>query len=122
LCEFDMPSYHRWLHQDASSRRDMLTRWLDPMLPVRKGVGIVLKLLREGSDPQQLSAQGGLFQLMMDGRQAQMIRVGLDDTYPCVPEISANKYAINIRFVRFVPGHPKTCTDSLDFVLTFCSL
>jgi len=51
-----------------------------------------------------------------------MVRVGLDDEYPCVPEISANKYALNIRFVRCTPGQPKVCADSLEFELTFCSL
>lgn len=122
LCEFDLPSYHRWLHVDVNSRKDHFQTWLEPMLPVRAGVGIILKLLREGSDPQLLSAKGGLFQLMMEGRQAQMVRVGLDDDYPCVPEISANKYALNIRFVRCTPGQPKVCADSLEFELTFCSL
>lgn len=122
LCEFDLPSYHRWLHQDAESRRTYLHAWIEPMLPVRTGVAIILKLLREGSNPQKLSVQGGVFQLMMEGRQAQMVRVGLDDHYPCVPEISANKYALNIRFVRYMPGHPKVCADALEFELMFCSL
>ena len=122
LCEFDLPAYHRWLHFSANTRRQNLLAWLEPMLPVRTGVGIILRLLREGSDPQQQTARGGLFQFMMEGRHAHMVRVGLADDYPCVPEISANKYALNIRFVRCMPGHPKVCADALDFELTFCSL
>ena len=122
LCEFDLPSYHRWLHLPAPARREYLQSWLEPMLPVRAGAGIILKLLREGSDPRQQKVQGGLFQLMMDGRHAQMVRVGLAEDYPCVPEISANKYALNIRFVRCMPGHPKVCAEALAFELTFCSL
>lgn len=122
LCEFDLPSYHRWLHQNAASRREYLQAWLEPMLPVRSGVAIILKLLREGSDPQQLAAQSGVFQLMLEGRHAQMVRIGLDDSYPCVPEISANKYALNIRFVRGLPGQPRVCADTVEFELTFCSL
>jgi cell division protein ZapD len=122
LCEFDLPSYHRWLHLPAQARREYLQAWLEPMLPVRAGVGIILKLLREGSGPQRQTVQGGLFQLMMEGRHAQMVRVGLADDYPCVPEISANKYALNIRFVRCMPGQPKVCADTLDFELTLCSL
>jgi cell division protein ZapD len=122
LCEFDLPSYHRWLHLPAQARREYLQAWLEPMLPVRAGAGIILKLLREGSGPQRQTVQGGLFQLMMEGRHAQMVRVGLADDYPCVPEISANKYALNIRFVRCMPGQPKVCADTLDFELTFCSL
>ncbi|MGA7179108.1 MAG: cell division protein ZapD [Thiobacillaceae bacterium] len=122
LCEFDLPSYHRWLHVAVDRRKQDLQAWLEPMLPVRSSIGIILQLLRKGSDPQLLTAKGGLFQLMMEGRQAQMLRVGLEDDCLCVPEISANKYALNIRFISCTPGQPKVCPESLEFELTFCSL
>jgi cell division protein ZapD len=122
LCEFDLPAYHRWLHLRADKRRRDFSAWFGPMLPVREGISIILKMLREGSNPKALSLEGGLFQLMLEGRHAQMVRVGLKGDSPCVPEISANKYALNIRFVRSVPGQPKVCADTLEFELAFCSL
>ena len=45
------------------------------------------------------------------------------DDLPCVPEISANKYMLNIRFIHAGSGALRTCTgQSIDFDLTFCTL
>jgi len=32
-CEFDLPSYHYWLHQPAEERMQQLPRWLAPSRP-----------------------------------------------------------------------------------------
>ena len=36
---------------------------------------------------------------MLGGKTAQMLRLRLDADHACVPEISANKYVLNIRFL-----------------------
>jgi cell division protein ZapD len=59
---------------------------------------------------------------MMGGRSAQMIRVRLESSHDCVPEVSANKYAINIRFTTPTAAQRKTSTDDVNFELTFCNL
>ena len=42
---------------------------------------------------------------------------------PCVPEISANKYALNIRFTTQEGGQrPRAADTDVEFELTFCSL
>jgi endogenous inhibitor of DNA gyrase (YacG/DUF329 family) len=46
-----------------------------------------------------MSAPLGTFQQMLGGKTAQMLRVRLDAGMQCVPEISANKYVLNIRFL-----------------------
>ena len=60
---------------------------------------IILRILRESGKPQALAAPQGMFQQMLGGKTAQMLRLRLDPTTPCVPEISANKYVLNIRFL-----------------------
>jgi cell division FtsZ-interacting protein ZapD len=40
-----------------------------------------------------------MYQQMLGGKSAQMLRLRIDATTPCVPEISANKYVLNIRFM-----------------------
>lgn len=124
LCEFDMPSYHLWLNADADARREDLYRWLTPMLPIRAGLGIVLRLMRESCRPGMQQAVNGVYQQMLDinTRAPQMVRIGMDDGVNCVPEISANKYMLNIRFVRSQPGESKVCAGSIPFELTFCTL
>jgi cell division protein ZapD len=52
-----------------------------------------------------------------------MVRVRLAVEAECVPEISANKYALNVRFVVIgAEPRPRTCERDVDFELTFCSL
>jgi len=124
LCEFDLPAYHRWLQGEAETRREHLHKWLSPMLPIRAGLGIVLRLMRESCRPAIQQAVNGVYQQSMEAglRPAQMIRIGVGEDYCCVPEISANKYMLNIRFVRSQPGEGKICADSMPFELTFCFL
>jgi cell division protein ZapD len=122
VCEFDLPSYHRWMHMSPESRRQDLEQWLAPFEPMRLGANLILRLLRESGKTSAQTAEGGKFQQMLAGRLAQMLRLRLEDNYTCVPEVSANKYAINIRFATFVGSQRKTSEDNVDFELTFCSL
>jgi cell division protein ZapD len=61
---------------------------------------------------------------MLGGKTAQMLRLRLDPTAPCVPEISANKYVLNIRFLQQNGADPRPRTADWDvaFELTFCNL
>jgi len=123
VCEFDLPSYHYWQHQNTEFRQNNLNGWLGPMLPLRDGITILLKLLRESGRTHHFTAFHGSFQQMQGGRVAQMLRISLDAETPCIPEISANKYALNIRFVE-AKYTAKTALYDQDvaFDLTFCSL
>ena len=123
VCEFDLPSYHHWLQQSNEQRRRDLEQWLSPFLPIRDAIGIVLRLLRESGKTSSQVAYQGVYQQMMAGRVAQMLRIALAREYHCVPEISANKYALNIRFTIQEGGQrPKPADNDVEFELTFCSL
>jgi cell division protein ZapD len=122
-CEFDLPSYHYWLHQDATSRRNYLNAWIEPMMPIRDALDIILKLLRESGKLHAFTAHQGSFQQMQGGRISQLLRITLDSTLPCIPEVSANKYVLNIRFVTATYAAKSTIYDQdVNFNLTFCSL
>lgn len=123
VCEFDLPSYHYWQHQSADLRRGNLDDWLGPLLPLRDGIAILLKLLRESGRVHHFTAFHGSFQQMQGGRVAQMLRITLNAELPCIPEVSANKYALNIRFVEANYSAKSTLYDQdVAFDLTFCSL
>ncbi len=122
-CEFDLPSYHYWQQQDAATRRRYLLGWMEPMEPIRRAMSIVLKLLRESGKEHHVIAQRGNFQQMQGGRMAQMLRIVVNDQLPCIPEISANKYALNIRFIcADYAAKTTTFTQDVEFDLIFCSL
>jgi cell division protein ZapD len=123
VCEFDLPGYHFWLNRDAAFRQRDLGGWLAPMLPIRQGLAIVLRLLRASGRPEAQLAARGSYQLMLAGRTAQLVRLRVRRGDPFVPEISANKYALNIRFT--VPGtdlRPRQAEADIGFELTFCNL
>ena len=123
VCEFDLPSYHFWLQQETDLRRHDLQQWLAPFLPTRDAICIVLRLLRESGKSSAQVAQQGVYQQMMAGRMAQMLRIGLAGDHACVPEISANKYALNIRFTtQEGMQRPKASESDVEFELTFCNL
>ncbi len=123
VCEFDLPSYHFWLQQNSDQRRHDLTLWLAPFQSIRDAIAIVLRLLRESGKNTTQVAYQGVYQQMMAGRVAQMLRIKLSRNYQCVPEISANKYALNIRFTSQEGGQrPKTVETDVEFELTFCNL
>ena len=92
------------------------------MLPIYHGLSIVLKLLRESGQPQQVIAVKGAYQQMLGGRNAQLLKISINQSLPCIPESSANKYALSIRFLTVTQDHPVQCTENIEFFLTFCNL
>jgi cell division protein ZapD len=123
MCEFDLPAFHFWLHQAPRNRQQDLDGWLLPFLPLHNGIAIILRILRESGRTSQQTATQGVYQQMMGGRMAQLLRLQVDDRYDCIPEVSANKYALNIRFTVSGGAHrPKVCQEDIPFELSFCSL
>ncbi len=123
ICEFDLPSYHHWLHRDDAARRADLDGWLQPLKSIAASLRIVLRVLRESGKSMPLIAYSGVFQQMPMERAAQMLRLTVNRELPCVPEISANKYALNIRFI--LPGsvqRTKLYEADVEFQLTYCNL
>ena len=121
--EFDLPSYHAWLHHPLERRRTDLNSWLKPLLPIHAALSIVLRVLRESGRTNSLIAFHGAYQQTPAEKPAQMLRLSLADDLPCVPEISANKYALNVRFL-LPEGVQKTRVYEHDvpFELAFCNL
>jgi cell division protein ZapD len=123
-CQFDLPSYHYWLHKSSEERGRQLAEWTSPLHPLRDGSAIILKILRDSGKPAEFIAPQGIYQQMLGGKTAQMLRVRLDDALSCVPEMSANKYVLNIRFLTQggEDPRPRTAEGDIGFELTFCNL
>ena len=123
VCEFDLPGYHYWRHRESALRRQDIDGWIAPMLPIRAGLAIVLRLLRASGRAEAHAAPRGAFQLMLGGRSAQLIRLKTGSGDPCLPEISAGKFAINIRFLRpDMDQRPRQIDSTVNFELTLCNL
>lgn len=123
VCEFDLPSYHFWLNRDPAQRSRDIRGWITPFLPIQAAFTIVLRLLRASGRPEAQVAVHGAFQQMLSGRTAQLIRLRVSRNQAAVPEISANKYALNIRYtVPDTDMRPKQTEADISFELTYCNL
>jgi cell division protein ZapD len=124
VCEFDVPSYHYWLGLGAERRTKDLESWLKPLIPMQQAIIIILRILRGSGATTPLIAVNGAYQKMLSGaKPAQMLKIEVDDDVTCFPEVSANKYAINIRFNSLdCTQKPQKCEDDVQFSLTLCNL
>ena len=123
VSEFDLPSYHYWLNRSTDERKKDLANWMQPIFAVNDAASIVLKLLRESAQQSAVVAHQGVYQQVPAGRVAQLIRIVLTPNFECVPEISANKYALNIRFITVgTSGRPHLFDKDVEFKLSFCNL
>ncbi len=121
-CEFDLPSYHAWQHLPAEQRLKDIARWFSPLIPLFDAVGVVLRLLRESGVPTRIVAEKGGFQQMLQGRNYQMLRMQIDGSLGLIPEISANKYMLWIRFFRqSIESKGKSFDSDVPFDLVLCN-
>ncbi len=124
VCEFDVPSYHYWLGLGKERRTRDMESWLKPLIPMQQAIIIILHILRGSGATTQLVAANGAYQKMLGGvKPAQMLKIEVDDNVNCFPEVSANKYAINIRFNTLdCTQKPQRYEGDVQFSLTLCNL
>lgn len=120
----DMPSYYYWQNKSSQHRRAELEAWYSPMHPIKESVEILLTLLRQNAKSEHQHAQKGQFHQMSGGKIIQLLRLRLEPSLPCIPELSANRYAINIRFVlpSFDGERTVTTEQTIPFMIDYCTL
>jgi cell division protein ZapD len=121
-CEFDLPSYHAWLMRDIGGRQQDLEGWVRPLMPFRQALAIVLRLLRETAHRSQQVAAAGSYQQMLQGRTWSLLQVRVAADGGAVPEISANKYMLWIRFTAQDRDlRPRAVERDVPFELSLCA-
>ncbi|WP_296946292.1 cell division protein ZapD [uncultured Massilia sp.] len=121
-CKFDLPSYYAWQRRSSEQRHADIMGWFTPLAPVCDALSLVLRLLRDSGSPVRMVANAGSYQQMLQGKVYQMLRLSLDDTSSAIPEISANKYMLWVRFTTQGGDlKPKPLEDDVPFELTLCN-
>ena len=122
-CEFDLPAYFAWQHADVDRRRADLQGWIQHFVPLAEAVAILLKLLRDAGAPQKvMSTQGHFQQSLPSGRTFQLMRLRIDPSLELIPEISANRLMVSVRFVRFQGADRlQSVSEDAQFELTYCA-
>jgi len=121
-CEFDLPSYYAWQHRPADQRFMDISNWFAPLAPLFDAISMALRLLRESGRPAKMIAHTGNYQQMLQGKMYQMLRLVIDETLGVIPEISANKYMLWVRFTaQDGDMKPKPFENDVPFELTLCN-
>ncbi|MCL1886927.1 MAG: cell division protein ZapD [Betaproteobacteria bacterium] len=120
-CEFDLPSYYAWQNRPAEKRHQDIENWFAPLLPLFNAVNMVLRLLRDSGIRVKIIAQSGSYQQMLQGKTYQMLRMELNPELNVIPEASANKYMLWVRFTsQDGDMKPKPIDSDIPFELTLC--
>jgi cell division protein ZapD len=121
-CEFDLPSYHAWQKNSPEKRTADIKAWFAPIAPLFDAINVVLRLLRESGGTTKVIAQAGSYQQMLQGKVYQLLRVTIDRELGAIPEISANKYMLWIRYMSQDGDLKPTPMESdISFELTLCN-
>lgn len=121
-CEFDLPSYYAWQHKSAELRARDISHWYAPLAPLFDAIAMVLRLLRESGRTTRIIAQAGSYQQMLQGKVYQMLRLSIDENLGAIPEISANKYMLWVRFMsQDGDMKPRACEHDIPFELSLCN-
>ncbi len=121
-CEFDLPSYYAWQQHPPKDRFADIANWFAPLAPLFNALCLVLRLLRESGNPVKMIAHAGSYQQMLQGKVYQMLRLTLDEALAAIPEISANKYMLWVRFTsQGGEFKPVALENDVPFELTLCN-
>ena len=124
-CKFDLPSYYTWLQSPHEQRRTNIQKWIAPLRPIQEAFNIVLKLARGAGQSLQVTAeQGNYQQTLLNERPYQLVQIELNIELGLIPEASANKYMLYIRFTMQdgYQNKPRSVEKNVPFRLTLCNL
>jgi cell division protein ZapD len=122
-CEFDLPAYYAWQHNESEQRKADLARWSSTLTPFADAIQLLLKLLRDSGSPQKMIAIDGMLQQNLpQARTFQLLRLAMNKSSGLIPEISGNRLMLSIRLMRQGDDdrlHPST--EETSFELALCS-
>lgn len=122
-CSFDLPSYYAWQQGLLEYRRHDIAQWAIPLLPLRDAMAIVLKFARESSQVTKVIATQGRYQQMLSGRTSQLMQIRVPAELGVIPEASANKYMLWVRFTtQDGDMRPQPVDTDVPFQLALCNL
>ena len=121
---FDIPQFHYWLQQPASSRITTLENWYQELEVLRQPVDLILALIRNSADALTVKTDQGFYHQTLDtNRTYHLIRVTIPVDTPYFAEISGGRHRISVRFLQSRDTErPIQASDDISFQLSCCAL
>jgi cell division protein ZapD len=124
-CSFDVPALHFWLNSDPALRAAHLQAWMQDLRGVERAIRLILRLIRESSNPRTAIAPSGFYQQQLEGNSTcQIVRVVMPFAADVYPEISGGKHRFTVRFYtqRQTGTRPVQAADDITFELHCCGI
>lgn len=120
---FDLPGFHRWLSQPAQRTDRDLDAWFADLAPYERAVALLLRLLRQSTEPSAETAVSGMF-VYTPQADSEMVRVMVAADADVYPEISAGRHRVTVRFMkqRDISSRPSQTSEDIAFKLQCCCL
>lgn len=99
-CEFDLPQLHFWLSRPADHRRRELATLASTLSPITQAAELILGHIRSRTVITEETAERGMIQVPVTGRTYQLARIWMPAESELIPEVSANRYTLWIRFSK----------------------
>jgi cell division protein ZapD len=125
LLDVDFPNFRNWtIHKTRKSKLEDFKSWANPLMVFKDAASVILLILRNQCHRESLKAKEGKHQQTIDPLKTfDLIRLELEKNLDIYPEISANKYTVNIFFNRFNEELKKESIKlNLEFKYSICWL
>jgi cell division protein ZapD len=122
-CGFDLPVYQFWQRQPAHKRQSELQSLQGYFESIQKPITFVLNMVRQSGESLSVVAESGSLQYAIpNGRLVQLLRLSVTDDVRCIPEISANRLNIAIRWMNVSDEYRLTPhQQDVSFRLSLCN-
>ncbi len=119
----DLPSYHFWRGLPACDRQDYLQNWAQALMPTGNAIRLLMNILRHQPIATDCIAHKGSYQQPELGAHVHLVQIEVDHHRIALPEVSANKYMMHVRFVDvdFEHTRGKQVDFDVPFRLLLCS-
>lgn len=120
-CDFDLPAYHQWLSTNSERRTEDQANWFSELDSIRQAIELLLKLIRNSSEPAKaLAEKGGYLQSLDPAQPYQMIRIIVPAKYSCYAEVSGGRHRFTVRFMQLTKEKAVQVDYDLDFFVSGC--
>ena len=125
LLDVDFPNFHNWtIQKTRKSKLEDFKSWSEPLMVFKDAASVLLIILRNQRHLELLKAKEGKHQKTIDPLKTfDLIRLEIAENLYVYPEISANKYTVNIFFKELSKELRKEAVKSnLEFKYSICWL
>ena len=125
LLDVDFPNFRNWsIQKTRKSKLEDFKTWAQPLMVFKDAASVILLILRYQCQVESIKAKEGKHQQTIDPLKTfDLIRLELENALNIYPEISANKYTVNIFFNQLNKELKKEPVKSnLEFKYSICWL